>query len=90
MNDEIKEMNLSEMLFNRDERLLDCITNLQEENRQTKLLKERYQLEKETYKSRNEKAVEYINSCTWSNGIDKEIQYSLHVPTLLNILGDKE
>lgn len=31
MSDEIKEMNLSEMLFNRDERLLDYITNLQEE-----------------------------------------------------------
>ena len=31
MNNEIKEMNLSEMLFNRDERLLDYITNLQEE-----------------------------------------------------------
>lgn len=31
MKDEIKEMNLSEMLFNRDERLLDHITNLQEE-----------------------------------------------------------
>ena len=35
MKDEIKEMNFSEMLFNRDERLLDYITNLQEE-------KERY------------------------------------------------
>jgi len=31
MKDEIKEMNLSEMLFNRDERLLAYITNLQEE-----------------------------------------------------------
>lgn len=31
MSDEIKEMNFSEMLFNRDERLLDYITNLQEE-----------------------------------------------------------
>ena len=29
MEDDIKEMNLSEMLFNRDERLLDYITNLQ-------------------------------------------------------------
>ena len=37
MNNEIKEMNFSEMLFNRDERLLDYITNLQEEN---KVLKE--------------------------------------------------
>lgn len=32
MSDEIKEMNFSEMLFNRDERLLDYITDLQEEN----------------------------------------------------------
>ena len=32
MNNEIKEMNLSEMLFNRDELLLDYITNLQQEN----------------------------------------------------------
>ena len=30
MKDEIKEINLSEMLFNRDERLLDYITNLQQ------------------------------------------------------------
>lgn len=32
MEDETKEINLCEMLFNRDERLLDYITNLQEEN----------------------------------------------------------
>ena len=32
MNNKIKEMNFSEMLFNRDERLLDYITNLQKEN----------------------------------------------------------
>lgn len=31
MTNEIKEMNFSEMLFNRDERLLDYITNLQNE-----------------------------------------------------------
>lgn len=46
MTEEIKKMNLSEMLFNRDERLLNYITNLQKEN--------------EDYKQRNEKAVEYI------------------------------
>ena len=85
MSDEIKEMNLSEMLFNRDERLLDYITNLQEgyekaDNDRHKLFEQK------------EKAIEYINSCRWSNGIDKEIQYSLHIPTLLNILqgSDKE
>ena len=33
MNDDIKEMNLSEMLFNRDEQLLDYITKLQEDVR---------------------------------------------------------
>ena len=32
MKDETKEINFSEMLFNRDERLLDYIINLQEEN----------------------------------------------------------
>ncbi len=35
-DDEIKEMNLSEMLFNRDEQLLDYITNLQQENERLK------------------------------------------------------
>ena len=44
------------------------------------------------YKSRIDKAIEYIKQCSWSNGIDEEIQYSLYVPTLLNILtgGDEE
>lgn len=42
----------------------DKLTNLQEENRQTKLLKERYQLEKEDYKQRNEKAIKYIDRMT--------------------------
>ena len=37
MKDEVKEMNFSEMLFNRDERLLDYITNLQEEKDKYKL-----------------------------------------------------
>jgi hypothetical protein len=32
------------------------------------------------------KAIKYIESCTWNNGIDNELQYSLHIPTLLNIL----
>ena len=46
MSEEIKEMNLSEMLFNRDERLLNYITNLQKEN--------------EDYKQRNEKASAFL------------------------------
>ena len=36
--------------------------DLQEENKQTKLLKEKYQLEKEVYKLKNEKAIEYIHN----------------------------
>ena len=67
--------------------LLDYITNLQEENRQTKLLKERYQLEKEDYKSRIEKAIEYINKypCeTWYYAKDRQL--ILRQDELLNIL----
>ena len=40
-------------------------------------------------RKRIEDAIKYINSCTWSNGVDEEIQYSLHVPTLLDILNGK-
>lgn len=40
--------------------LLDYITNLKQENENTKKLKERYQLEKEIYKSRCEKALHLI------------------------------
>lgn len=43
-NEEIKE-NLSEMLFNRDERLLDVITNLQEKLEVSKTNEETYRLE---------------------------------------------
>ena len=80
-------------------RFWDYITNLQEENRQTKLLKERYQLEKEIYKSRNEKAIEYIkqNSKCGGSFIDDKfvIEYIDEVfngMELLNILngGDEE
>jgi hypothetical protein len=73
MKDEIKEIleelnkfpygkfyGLRQEQVNQINKLLDYITNLQEENRQTKLLKERYQLEKEVYKSRNEKAIEFV------------------------------
>lgn len=106
MNNEIKEMNFSEMLFNRDERLLDYITNLQEENKRLKeiinddmttylkgledgkdKMKECYD---SVYKSRNEKAIEYVERVCES---EKNINpYILHAPTLLNILngGDEE
>lgn len=40
----------------------NIIHNLQEENERLKKLKERYQLEKEDYKTRNEKAIEYIEN----------------------------
>jgi hypothetical protein len=33
-----------------------------------------------------EKAIKYIEQGIWSNGIDEEKQYSLHIPTLLEIL----
>ena len=62
MTEEIKEVNLSEMLFNRDERLLDYITNLQKENEklketlQTDRLMKAFMVEH----NRNEKAVELL------------------------------
>ena len=40
--------------------LKDYITNLQEKCENYRKLKERYQLEKEYYKQRNKKAIEYI------------------------------
>ena len=55
MNNDIKEIldKCTPFLFGDEvDKLLDYITNLQEENRQTKLLKDRYQLEKEDYKLR--------------------------------------
>jgi uncharacterized FlgJ-related protein len=52
--------------------VVDYITNLQEENRQTKLLKERYQLEKEDYKSRNEKANSKLQTM-FDNGNEETI-----------------
>jgi len=70
--------------------MYDYITNLQEENRQTKLLKERYQLEKENYKSRNEKAIEYIHNhqLVFELSSKKQIQYwfDMFYEDLLNIL----
>lgn len=37
MKDETKEINLNEMLFNRDERLLNYIYNLKKENHELKI-----------------------------------------------------
>ena len=96
MKDEIKEIldklkNIEDYLsFSKASELLDYITNLQEENRQTKLLKERYQLEKENYKSRNEKAIEYIHNhqLVFELSSKKQIQYwfDMFYEDLLNIL----
>ena len=67
MANEIKEVNLSEMLFNRDERLLDYITNLQEENERLKDFNIKLQATKDRLdkydkenQTRIDKAVEYI------------------------------
>ncbi len=74
MTEKIKEMNLSEMLFNRDERLLNYITNLQKDNEVNKTyydfykdmsdkwknLSDVYKKNYKDYKQRNKKAVEYI------------------------------
>lgn len=81
--------------------LHDEITNLQKENEDLKKLKERYQLKKEIYKQRNEKAIEWckcvINSKTTvgklPNGNLTDMGYCLNLAEpLLNILqgGDEE
>lgn len=66
MKDEIKqilEQSLDyefDLTFKQRKELLDYITNLQEENERLIKLKERYQLEKEVYKSRIDKANEVL------------------------------
>ena len=89
MKDEIKEMNLSEMLFNRDERLLDYITNLREEKKQ---LKDGWQ--QEVYdknkilndwldlKVRNEKAIKELKDTSVdmpSTLLIEVIDYAIHI-----------
>ena len=71
------------------------ITNLQEENRQTKLLKDRYQLEKENYKLRNDKAIKIFNNETLNKyyyGMSYEFEINDFKEDMLNILKgeDKE
>lgn len=64
MSDEIKEMNFSEMLFNRDERLLDYITNLQTIEREySSLLSENAELQQENDRLNNirQYAIQFIN-----------------------------
>ena len=65
------------------------ITNLQEENRQTKLLKERYQLEKENYKSRNEKAIEYMKTIYFSLLSNNKNYNNLYIKLLDTEQGNK-
>lgn len=53
------------------------IAKLEKENKKLKKLKERYQLEKEIYKTRNEKAIEYIekrdfDEVTMDNGWESD------------------
>ena len=96
MNKEIKEIiEYFEMYLYIDDRIkfdkiLDYITNLQEQYND---LLEIHKIENndiQELQDKIDKAIEYIKSCTWSNGIDNELQYSLHVPTLLNILEGDE
>lgn len=86
MKNEIKEMNFSEMLFNRDERLLDYITNLQEENERLKvncnLGYEELKVMRD-YKSRIKKAIEYINH---AQNYTKEKYTYVNGDNLLDIL----
>lgn len=72
--------------------VLNYITNLQEENEEFRLLKERYQLIKEIYKERIDKAIEYIKSpkiCIDIRKTDGTLDF-VSTDELLNILGDKE
>jgi len=60
-----EEINFTEMLFNRDERLLDLITNLQEENERLHIQLEDRAYEQikflyKDYKSRIDKAIEKL------------------------------
>ena len=99
MKDEIKEMNFTEMLFNRDERLLQYILNLQEENE--KSFEKGYaegiivaELDNENefivaykeLKQRIDKAIEYINKTSFYYKSHNDFKNDL-----LNILnGDEE
>ena len=56
----------------------DYITNLQEEKEEFRLLKERYQLIKEIYKQRIDKAIEYLNEPN-RDEFDYSITYLLEI-----------
>lgn len=89
-------------LFNKDEinKLLDYITNLQEENERLKELCDRYEEEhsttfeywkhliKEDYKSRNEKAIEYVEHHKFNKFGDIDCGEAEEIINILN--GDDE
>ena len=75
MKNEIKEMlelhikNEIDLLPKNQKKVLDCITNLQEENERLKLEKETIKRWYNLCKSRNEKAIEYIKQLEHSDWI---------------------
>lgn len=65
MNNEIKEilsLLKSSSWCNEANQIEDCITNLQDRNKELVLENISLELERNTYKSRNEKAIEYIGN----------------------------
>ena len=93
MKDEIKEIlecfsspyiNFSEMLFNRDERLLDYITNLQEENKELGRYYTRANNEFLELNKRINKAIEYIKG--WQSFPHTNGSTHNELRNLLNIL----
>ena len=97
MNDEIKEKIKAYYVANDIDKILDYITNLQQENerlqinlglkmfiKHTELNFCKLEDELEDYKSRCEKAVEYIENAQERDGDEESC--SLHVPTLKSIL----
>lgn len=73
MKDEIKEINLSEMLFNRDERLLDYITNLQQENEEWGMIFDTFSSRPYAHRYLEEKRKELGNDKII--GLDSEMIY---------------
>lgn len=73
MKDEIKEMNFTEMLFNRDERLLQCILNLQEELKEYKMLFDAFSERPYAHRYLEEKKKELGNNKII--GLDSEMIY---------------
>ena len=79
------EINYSEMLFNRDERLLDYITNLQKENKYLNLQLDQALKDYDELQERIDKAIEEINYMITNVDITE-----ISAIKLEQILGDKE